>query len=85
MNIMWSRATDIQTYIHKEGNGKFSVMLPLDHIFLFCEHFNKLMYGAKHELLMSRTKDSDSMIRSSQKNAAGTADETKLGKDNLIK
>ena len=41
------------------------------------------MYGAKHELLMSRTKDTDPIIRSSKKNAAVTADVTKPGKVNL--
>ena len=66
MNFMWARATDIQSYFHSEGNGKFSAMVPLSHIFGFCESFNKVMYGAKHELTLGRTDDTDSMIRSSQ-------------------
>ena len=42
------------------------------------------MYGATHELTLHRTDDTDSMIRSSQKNTDGS-DETKPGKVNLTK
>ena len=39
MNFMCARATDIQRYLHhSEGNGKFSAMVPLSHIFGFCKN-----------------------------------------------
>ena len=82
---MWSRATDIQTYIHKEGNGKFSTMVPLSHIFGFYENLNKVLHGAKNELIMHRADNIDSMVRSSQNNATGTADRIEPGQVNLPK
>ena len=35
--------------VFAEGNGKFSVMVPLSHIFGFCKICNKVMYGIKAE------------------------------------
>ena len=81
---MWARATDIHRYLHSEGNRKFSAMVSLSRIFGYCENFNKVMYGAKHELILGRTDDIDSMIRSSRKNTEGS-DETTSGKVNLTK
>ena len=59
-------------------------MVPLGHIFGFCENFNKVMYGAKHELTFNKTYDIDSMIRNSRKNT-DRSDEITPGKVNLTK
>ena len=59
-------------------------MVPLSHIFGFCENFNKVVYGAKHELTLHRTEDTDFMIISSRKNIDGK-DKSTHGKVNLTK
>ena len=84
MNFMWAKATDIQIYLHSEGDRKFSAMVPLSQILGYCENFNKAMYEAKHELTLGRTDDTDSIIRSIRKNTDGS-DETTPGKVNLTK
>ena len=37
--------------------GSFSFAVPLDHIFGFCEDYNKIMYGMRHTLTLVRTTD----------------------------
>jgi hypothetical protein len=74
-------------YIHQEGNGKFSALIPLSHIFGFCEQYDKVMYGAKHELTLHRTNDDDALHRSDEKesDAEDAADKVKKGKITLTK
>ena len=50
-------------YIHSEENGQFSALIPLAHIFGFCENYDKVMYGAKHEIVLHRTDDDDALFR----------------------
>ena len=54
-------------YIHSEGNGKFSALVPLKHVFGFCEHHKKIMYGAKHEITLHRNGDDDATLRLRQR------------------
>ena len=65
-------------YIHSGGNGRFSAMIPLKHIFGFCENYKKIMYGAKHEITLHRNGDDDAIHRSNVK--ASGEDKTKPGK-----
>ena len=94
LNFMWSQDEKAEIadnegfskrceYIHSEGNGKFSAMIPLKHIFGFCENYDKVMYGAKHEICLHRSDDEDAILRSSAKD--GTADKIKPGKIVLTK
>lgn len=56
--------------------GTFSFIVPLKHIFGFCDDYNKIVYGFKHTLTLVRKADDDAIFRA---NAAGA------GKVNLDK
>ena len=43
--------------------GSFSFVLPLEHIFGFCEDYDKVIYGLRHTLSMVRTSDNDAIFR----------------------
>ena len=50
-------------YLKKDNDRKFSVILPLDHIFGFCENYRKVMYGviiksARQREIGGETRDS---------------------------
>ena len=57
-------------YIIKNSNpkGSFSFKIPLKHIFGFCEDYDKVVYGLKHELTLTRNDDNDAIFRA---NATG--------------
>ena len=56
--------------------GTFSFIVPLKHIFGFCDDYNKVVYWFKHTLTLVRKADDDAIFRA---NAAGA------GKVNLSK
>ena len=43
--------------------GSFSFKIPLKHIFVFCEDYDKVVYGLKHALTLTRNDDSDAIFR----------------------
>ena len=49
--------------------GTFSFRIPLKHIFGFCEDYNKIVYGLKHNLTLTRNNNNDAIYR----NATDTA------------
>ena len=52
-------------YIIKSSDprGKFSFRIPLKHIFGFCEDYDKVVYGLKHTLTLTRNNDNDAIFR----------------------
>ena len=52
-------------YIIKNANpkGSFSFKIPLKHIFGFCEDYDKVVYGFKHCLTLTRNDDNDAIFR----------------------
>ena len=46
-----------------DPKGSFSFLIPLSHIFGFCEDYTKVLYGFKHMLTMVRKKDNDAIFR----------------------
>jgi hypothetical protein len=60
-------------YIIKKSNpkGYFSFIIPLSHIFGFCEDYKKLVYGMKHTLVLHRNTDSHDSIYRAAAVAAG--------------
>ena len=54
-----------QEYIIKSSDprGTFSFRVPLKHIFGFCEDYNKVVYGLKHTLTLTRNNDDDAIFR----------------------
>ena len=51
--------------------GSFSFRIPLKHIFGFCGDYDKVVYGLKHNLTLTRNNDDDAIYRGN--NAAGAA------------
>src|SRR5688572_2134492 len=43
--------------------GMFSFIVPLSHIFGFCEDYDKIVYGVKHTLTLVRKSDDDAIFR----------------------
>ena len=50
--------------------GSFSFRIPLKHIFGFCGDYDKVVYGLKHNLTLTRNDDNDAIFRGAN-NATG--------------
>ena len=46
-----------------DPKGSFSFRIPLKHIFGFCEDYDKVVYGLKHTLTLTRNNDNDIIFR----------------------
>ena len=46
-----------------EPKGTFSFKIPLKHIFGFCEDYDKILYGMKQTLILTRNNDNDAIFR----------------------
>ena len=49
--------------------GSFSFKIPLKHIFGFCEDYDKVVYGLKHALTLTRNDDNDAIFRANAADA----------------
>ena len=81
---MWSKDTTINAeeanigwnvrrlYIitGSDPRGTFSFRIPLKHIFGFCGDYDKIVYGLKHNLTLTRNNDNDAIFRAAN-DAAG--------------
>ena len=65
--------------------GSFSFKIPLKHIFGFCEDYDKVVYGLKHTLTLTRNNDNDAIFKAVVLNLAGDADTLPFGRVNLDK
>ena len=77
LNQLWYKDTTTQAnaqnvgwnvrklYIINNPNpkGTFSFRIPLKHIFGFCEDYDKVVYGLKHILTLTRNDDEDAVFR----------------------
>ena len=48
---------------NSDPKGTFSFRVPLKHIFGFCEDYNKILYGMKQTLTLTRNDDNDAIFR----------------------
>ena len=48
---------------NSRSRGSFSCKIPLKHIFGFCEDYDKVVYGFKHALTLTRNDDNDAIFR----------------------
>ena len=55
---------------NSQPKGSFSFRVPLNHIFGFCRDYDKIVYGFKHSLTLTRNDDNDAIYRGAN-NAAG--------------
>ena len=51
--------------------GSFSFRIPLKHIFGFCGDYNKVVYGLKHNLTLTRNSDNEAIYRGANAAAGG--------------
>ena len=58
----WIRHTHLFNNLD-ENKGTFSFRIPLKHIFGFCEDYDKVVYGFKHTLSLTRTHEHDAIFR----------------------
>ena len=49
--------------ISPDPKGSFSFIIPLKHIFGFCEDYDKVIYGLKQMITLVRTSDDDAIFR----------------------
>ena len=68
-----------QAYLIKNptAKGTFSFIIPLKHIFGFCDDYDKTVYGFKHTLSLVRKTDDDAIFRAHAA-AAGKVDISKI-------
>ena len=69
-----------QGYIIQKSNpkGTFSMRIPLKHIFGFIEDDDKIKYGFTHQLILTRTTDSNDSIFKNNAAALGKVELTKV-------
>ena len=88
LNQLWYKDTNTNATIGNNGNagfsvrrhyifdsdpvGTFSFRIPLKHIFGFCEDYNKIVYGLKHNLTLTRNNNDDAIYRNDN-DTAGAA------------
>ena len=58
----WERHQHIFNHLDR-NKGSFSFRIPLKHIFGFCEDYDKVVYGFKHTLTLTRTHEHDAIFR----------------------
>ena len=61
-NIGWNARKSYVTN-NSDPKGTFSFRVPLKHIFGFCEDYDKVVYGLKHTLTLTRNDDEDAIFR----------------------
>ena len=59
-------------YIVRNSNpkGSFSFRIPLKYIFGFCEDYDKVVYGLKHTLTLTRNDDNNAIFKTNANNGA---------------
>ena len=62
---------------NSDPKGTFSFRVPLKRMFGFCEDYNKILYGMKQTLTLTRTDDNDAIFR------ANAADAGKITLDKI--
>ena len=56
---------------NSQPRGSFSFRIPLKHIFGFCGDYDKVVYGLKHNLTLTRNDDNEAIYRGANAAAGG--------------
>ena len=56
---------------NSDPKGSFSFKIPLKHIFGFCEDYDKVVYGLKHTLTLTRNDDNDAIFKNNADDGHG--------------
>ena len=75
-NVGWN-VRKLYIINNSDPKGTFSFRIPLKHIFGFCEDYDKVVYGFKHTLTLTRNDDEDAIFR------AGGVDAGKITLSNI--
>ena len=51
--------------------GTFTFKIPLKHIFGFCDDYDKVVYGLKHNLTLTRNNDNDAIFKTNNVDGGG--------------
>ena len=84
LNQLWYKDTTVNAdddnlgflfrrfYIVRNSNprGSFSFRIPLKYIFGFCEDYDKVVYGLKHTLTLTRNDDNNAIFKSNANDGA---------------
>ena len=57
--------------VNADPRGTFSFKIPLKHIFGFCEDYDKVVYGLKHNLTLTRNNDNEAIFKTDNVDGAG--------------
>ena len=57
--------------VNAEPIGTFSFKIPLKHIFGFCDDYDKVVYGLKPNLTLTRNNDNDAIFKTSNVDGGG--------------
>ena len=57
--------------VNSNPKGAFSFKIPLKYIFGFCEDYDKVVYGLKHNLTLTRNDDNDAIFKSEAVDGGG--------------
>ena len=63
---------------NSQPRGSFSFRIPFKHIFGFCGDFDKVVYGLKHNLTLTRNDDNDAIYRPANDPAGAAVDAGKI-------
>ena len=99
LNQLWYKDTSLNAlnsntgfdirrkYIIRDSDppGSFSFKIPLKHIFGFCEDYDKVVYGLKHTLTLTRNNDNDAILKSNATAGVPAADVVDDGEVKLEK
>ena len=61
-NVGWN-VRKLYIINNSDPKGTFSFRIPLKHIFGFCEDYDKVVYGLKHGLILTRNNDENAIFR----------------------
>ena len=67
-----------QIISNSDPRGTFSFKIPLKHIFGFCEDYDKVVYGLKHNLTLARNDDNDAIFRAANDDAGNAVANGKI-------
>ena len=61
-NVGWN-VRKLYIINNSDPKGTFSFRIPLKHLFGFCEDYDKIVYGLKHGLILTRNTDENAIFR----------------------
>lgn len=84
-DVKGTHAKARKNMIFQQNNtGNFTGIIPLTHLFGFCENYRKVIYGLQHTLILRRNYNADAILKSSERDA-NNIEKVADGKLNILK